>query len=725
MSLRINHNLAALNAHRNLTATTGALSNSMQRLSSGYRINKGSDDPAGLVISEQFRAQIAGLNRAISNSEGSISMVQTAEGALTEINSLLVSMRELAIHAANEGFNSADQLAADQAEITNAIKTIDRIAANTQFGTKKLLDGTNENIATITTTNNSAATLSNSNLKTGSYSLSALKTADASATLNSSSNGISLANTDGDPSNLADGIHNIDIVQASDVAKKTSSDISILDSWGNGITIAAGAATKATVSATGTFTSAAGADNGDYTFILNVQENGATPIGNQALNIHIATADTSAIVKGKIEAEIAANSELATKINVIEDIGAANVTFGFEYADEGAQFSLRVEASSTDATGSFEFTEDSNRGTSIGVLNFTANTAGGLVTNDVTIDDGIYTTMAQLVIEINSEIGDNFHATDDFSAAVYSTNQLQFSSEDEGSMYYLKHNASAGNTEDLSNVLGLSVDAANNTGVDAIVNFDGFANTINAIEKGATGTATLETAAYGDANRGTIEIVTALAASATGSGIGGIDNGNLLLDVTGTKFDVQLNGATAVSATAGIDATIYNGDRTEWITVNYGLTSDGGNETISNTNQALVFQIGGNVGQTADISMRNMSGSSLGKDLIGNMFANLSAIDVQSSQGAQDAQEVIDAAINEVTTTRGALGSFQKNTLESNLRNLRIASQNLTASESQLRDTDMAAEMSEFTKNQILLQAGVSMLAQANQVPQVVLSLFG
>ena len=93
--------------------------------------------------------------------------------------------------------------------------------------------------------------------------------------------------------------------------------------------------------------------------------------------------------------------------------------------------------------------------------------------------------------------------------------------------------------------------------------------------------------------------------------------------------------------------------------------------------------------------------------------------------GAQDAQSIIDAAINEVSTTRGTLGSFQKNTLESNLRNLRVAAQNLTASESQLRDTDMAKEMSNFTKNQILLQAGVSMLAQANQVPQVVLSLFG
>ena len=119
-----------------------------------------------------------------------------------------------------------------------------------------------------------------------------------------------------------------------------------------------------------------------------------------------------------------------------------------------------------------------------------------------------------------------------------------------------------------------------------------------------------------------------------------------------------------------------------------------------------------------------MAASALGKNLAGNMFTSLANIDVTTVQGAQDAQSVIDAAINEVTTARGTLGSFTKNTLESNLRNLRVASQNLTASESGIRDTDMASAMSEFVKNQILLQAGTAMLAQGNQLPQVVLSLF-
>lgn len=732
MALRINHNLAALNAHRNLVNTNNALQKSMQKLSSGYRINKGSDDPAGLVISEQFRAQIAGLNRAIDNSEGSISMVQTAEGALAEINNLLVDMRELAIHAANEGFNDADQLAADQAEITNAIKTIDRIAANTQFGTKLLLDGSKENVATVTTANASGVSLKDSNLNTGTYSLAAVKVADATSTLNSTAKGLSLSNTDGNPYNLSDGVHNIDIVQASDVATKDSTAVSIADTWGNDLTLAA-TGRAAYVSATGGFSKvAAGANSGDYTFILNVQENGATAIGNQALAVHITTTDTSSTVKTKLEAAIAANSQLAGKINVTTSVGtiggvAQSTRFGFQYAKEGAQYSIKTEASTTTASGAtFSWGAASDRGVSENVLNFTANSSTQLQTADLTLTANTYTSLADLVSEINTQIDAdaNWATNADFVADVYDSNKIRFSTVDEGSKYYLKHNASVGNDEDLSNVLNLSVDSTNQTGVDAIVNFDGYANTIDDVRVGATQQITLETAAYGSADRGTVEMTVQKAAAAFSTGVGGVDTGNLLLDVTGTQLDVQLNGATAQQITVGQDAVIYNSDRTEWITVNYGLTSTGGNETVSSTNQALVFQIGGNVGQTAKISMRNMSSTALGNNLEGNSFDSLAKIDVTTAAGAQDAQEVIDAAINEVSTTRGSLGSFQKNTLESNLRNLRVAAQNLTASESQLRDTDMAQEMSQYTKNQILMQAGTAMLAQANQVPQAVLSLF-
>src|SRR5262245_6558066 len=141
MGLVIANNVASLTGQHNLLRTSSALAKSLERLSSGLKINRGADGPAALVISEQQRAQISGLEKAIENTEKAVSMVQTAEGALNEINSLLVRIRGLALDSANAGVNDTNALAANQAEVDNALDTIDRIAANTQFGQKHLLDG--------------------------------------------------------------------------------------------------------------------------------------------------------------------------------------------------------------------------------------------------------------------------------------------------------------------------------------------------------------------------------------------------------------------------------------------------------------------------------------------------------------------------------------------------------------------------------------------------------
>ena len=693
MALQINHNLAALNAHRNLLNTTDALNASMQRLSSGYRINQGSDNPAGLVISEQFRAQIAGLNRAIENSQGSINMIQTAEGSLSEINNLLVSMRELAIHAANEGFNDADQLAADQAEIANAIKTIDRIAANTQFGTKKLLDGTKDNVATITSSNGSGVAIKTSLLKGGLHSITATKTADSSATLNTSSLGLSLNNTDGNPVNLAEKVYNLDVVQASDVAKKTSDSITLADAFGNNLTIAAsGSESAALISSAAVIATATASNVGTYTFVLNYQENGESPTGNQSLSIDVEVGDTTATIAGKLQTQINLNTALAGKVTVA---GTAAGALRIWAANEGAQYSIKAEATSTDAAqAAFSVTAGSSRGVSSNILNFTVNTAtNSNASANVTVAAATYTSLSSLVTAINTSLDTAFGkvagdtAVSDINAQLVNTNQIEFATRDEGSDYSIKLNAGNDITGNLRNVLGLTTDTLSNNGTDALVAFDNYTNTITKVNYGTTNSVTLKSAADGKSNQGTVNITVAKA-------LNGINVGNLLLDVKAAKFDVRLDGGPATSVTAGNYATVYNADRSESLILKYTLTSQGGSETINNTDRSLVFQIGANVGQTTNIGLRNMASSSLGTNLAGNMFRSLAQIDVTTVQGAQDAQSIIDAAINEVSTTRGTLGSFQKNTLQSNLRNLQIASQNLTASVSQIRDTDMASEMS-------------------------------
>ncbi len=724
MALSINHNLAAMNAHRNLINTNNELNKSMQRLSSGFRINQGSDDPAGLVISEQFRAQIAGLNRAIGNSEGSISMVQTAEGAISEINNLLISMRELAIHAANEGFNDADQLAADQAEIGNAITTIDRIAANTQFGTKKLLDGSKENIATVTSAGTSGLDINASFLSSGAHSITATKTADPSATLNTSSLGLSLANNDGDPYNLAEAVHNVDVIQASDTAARTSDAVNLTDAFGNNLELAA-AGTVAMVSSS-TIATATANNAGTYSIVLNYQENGQSPTGDQTLDVAVVTGDTTATIAAKIQTQINLNSALAGNVTVT---GTAAGELRFKSSNLGAQYSIQSKASSSTA-GDVLFTVSSanDRGASANVLNMTVNTAtNSNTTSAVTIGAATYSDMATLITAIDTGLNTAFGrvqgvtSEDDVQAVLSGTNQIKLHTMDQGSSYSIKINELNSDTSNARNVLGLSTfDSIANSGVDALVSFNNYTNTIDTVKYGSTGEVTLKNKADGDVGQGTILMTTA-----TGEQ-GGVQIGNLLLNAKAAKFDVRLDGGPSTSVTAGVNSVVFNADRSESLNISYELTSQGGTETINNTDQSLVFQIGANVGQTVNIGLRNMSASALGTSLAsnGNSFRSLADIDVTTVQGAQDAQSIIDASINEVSTTRGTLGSFQKNTLESNLRNLRIAAQNLTASEAQIRDTDIAAEMSNFTKYQILSQAGTSMLAQANQVPQSILSLF-
>lgn len=152
MGLRINTNVTALNALRNLQNVASNVSTSIERLSSGLRINRAADDPAGIIISESLRAQIDGLNQAISNSQDATSLIKTAEGALTEVNSLLRNVRQLSVHASNTGVNDQTAVQADQTQIASAIASIQRIAEQTQFGTKRLLDGSSGIAAAVVDT---------------------------------------------------------------------------------------------------------------------------------------------------------------------------------------------------------------------------------------------------------------------------------------------------------------------------------------------------------------------------------------------------------------------------------------------------------------------------------------------------------------------------------------------------------------------------------------------
>lgn len=465
MSLRINLNAAGLAAHRNLGATDSALSKSIEKLSSGFRINSAGDDPAGLVISEKLRAQVSGLGMAIKNAGDAVNMVKTAEGALQEVHRLLRSMRDLAVHASNVGVNDQATAQADQQQIQNAIQSIDKIAAETQFGNKKLLDGTAGITASITGDDVVAGDFSNAGLADGDSVTVNITTAAAKATFN-------------------------------------SADLGVDDS--------------AALTANGTL-------------YLN------------GIGIEYTTNDTVA--------------ELADKVNAVSD--KTGVTAGLD---------------------------------DTGVIVFSSTAYGSAAS--------ILGTEATAVVLTATSVTD---AGADAAAAV------QVSGADISDASWT---AGSGNT--LKDSLG---------------------NTI-VLKEGATGN-------------------------------------------VGAQFTIK----------AG----------------------------------ALQFQVGAYSGQTRSVALSSADSTNLGTTAISGESVN--SISVMTFDDAQDAIEIIDAAISQVSTMRANLGATQKNVLESSINSLTVAKENIAASESAIRDTDMAAEMVEFTKNQILQQAGVAMLAQANQAPQALLSL--
>lgn len=463
MSLSIANNVPSLNSQNNLGQSTRLLSRSLERLSSGLKVNRGGDGPAALVISEQQRAQISGLRAAISNTTKAISVVQLGEGALNEINSLLLKIRSLAVDSSNNGANDVNSLAANQAEINNALSTINQIANNTQIGTRKLFDG---------------------------------------------SSGYDGTTTDADVTFL-----------------KAASTAPI----GLSAVVVTTAATRANVT-------------------------GANAVGTLAQN--------ETLTINGVAIALASGDTIATVVN---KVNAFTAQTGVTAEDNGSGF-LRLRTSTFGSAATFT----------------------------------------------------------------------------------VQSSVAAG---------------ANTTGI---------------------GTSTIT--ATGTNVAGTI------------GGVAGIGSGNVL-SAQGISVSFALASGSTTTTVTGAQGDVNIVDR------------------------SLNFQIGAFAGQTAKVAFDKLNTGSIGIGANGSGTANLAAIDVRSFNGAQDAIRVVDQAINDITTLRGTLGAFQQNTLNATANNLRTSLENTTASESAIRDTDYAEEISTFTKLQVQQQAGATVLGNANQLPALIAQL--
>ena len=627
MSVRINTNIEALNAHRNLGVSASQFAKSVEKLSSGLRINRAADDAAGLAISEKLRAQVRGLSQAGRNAQDGICMVQTAEGALGEVHSMLQRLRELAVQASNSTV-STDDLVSVNTEIVALQEEINRIGKATSFNGSFLLTGA------LSTTQTGGTLAVGTSLTTG-----------ASATVSA-----------------------IDVTGASSGKTYTIT----AQAWGN-VTLSDGAGNSQQVAIT------AGTARVDVNFAtMGVR---LSMVGSAAKSAADYATDLAAVggvagpptVGGNAGANLVAGEVLQTRTYLKPLFGVNyNGTTGF--SDTGGTTPMTAAVS-------------------LGVG------AGTLVISWANID------AANGDISVAYD-GGTFTGTLDTPTA----DKLSTVTLTDGALRTITLSYKQGSAPSI---------AGQRTGMvwaDFEITTAGTTGTMSAITAGPTavaGTYTLTAPGNGAL------VLTGPGAISEMIGVGEVNpGGTQTLDFSslGISFDVGAVGGI-LTRNDIIGNLLRPGNNT--IVVVAGGT--GGASTITTGGSgAANFQVGAN--STADDRMSVTFADARTATFTGFDAAVSTFTGAKTNANARAIISTIDTAIAAVSTIRGGLGAAQ-NRLEHTIASLGVASENLTASESRIRDLDVASEMVNFTKTQILQQAGAAILAQANQAPQGILVL--
>ena len=668
--MRINTNISAMNAHRQLGINQNNQSKSLERLSSGMRINRAGDDAAGLAISEKMRSQIRGLNQASRNAQDGISLIQTAEGALQESHSILQRMRELAVQAANDTLAETDR-GEIQKEINQLSSEINRIANTTEFNTQKLLNGGPGAVGTV-----------------GSFSVVTPSDAGGAAT------GVlgSVTSTPG----VAETAAVAAVWETGDITAMANDTTNTFSFLGATVTIDTSGAV------------AAAATNGTT---------GSVGIANDA--------GLEAQVDGIVAALDAVKAEGGSPI----------ADFTFEKVDlGGGDFGIRITGTTAqgDTNNTAEITIAG--GGDLAVTNDAVTTPG------VTFDAGTQGTTS-FTITTALGAGDTFDVAGQ-TITVYADDAALAAASD---TFGISLESAATADDQAAAIRAMTFSDRTTSGADATVTISQDTN--------GTGDVTGATAVSGPgATQGvySFELTTNLEAGESitvGSVtlVEGTDfNAGVSTDATATAIAAALTteGTYSASATGStITATEATASGTDLTSGDISVAGPGGGGFAAN------LQIGANTGQSFALDMSDMRAAALevtgtagGTIVIDSVTANYTAtnvstdgisignseaaLDVSNYENATNAITVLDSAINAVSAERSKLGAFQ-NRLEHTISNLGTAAENLSAAESRIRDVDMAAEMMEFTKSNILNQAATAMLAQANMSPQTVLQLLG
>ncbi len=700
MALTINTNIASLNAQRNLGKSQNDLNTAMERLSSGLRINSAKDDAAGLAISDRMTSQIKGLNQAARNANDGISMAQTTEGALQETTNILQRIRELAIQSANDT-NSAPDRSSLQDEVNQLKQEITRIANTTKFNDRALLDGSMTN-AQFQVGANAYETIS--------FSISSSRAQDLgnhSLTSNNQTTGIEVASSQGS-SLLVSG-------------EATGETFTTTTNNGTTNTVAAGA--NATALATNL---SPAPDSAVYKNQLVFDVSGVT--GSTTDNVFsIQIGSTTQQISVLEDGTIAASGGLQTGFTIDND--AKTVTF---MTTDGSNIELNEIDWTTgggNLTGNFSYTKAD------GAIS-TVNAADGDVT------DAGYDQRSNAIYSWNDAA-----AATSLASVVSDGTSLGVSANANGLLGRAMENSTGGN-----NVETQTLTISGTNGVASIdINQNENANTIaerintQSVATGVRATARTTATISRLANDGIVGFElqgsnsTPLLVSATVTSDDLTPLVNAINDQAGkTGITASLNAdkkSITMNQAQGFDIKLTNythshGSPTDTMVVegNDGrgvvLTGNAGSVTNSTVvggevifSSSETYNVSSSIANTAGSLFNTVAGSANASTL-----DSVDSIDISTVQGANETLQIVDGAIAQIDSLRGDLGAVM-NRFESSISNLRNVSENLSAARSRILDADIAQETSAMTKNNILQQAGVSILAQANTTPQLALQL--
>ncbi len=696
----INTNVKALTAQASLSNVEKMTATTMERLSTGLRINSAKDDAAGLAITNRMTSQIRGYAVAIRNSNDGISMAQTAEGAMGQVTNMLQRMRELSVQAATGSLNDSDRVSVQQ-EIDQLKAEIDNVANKTNHNNIKLLDGSAGKIVLQTGTNaNDTMNIAFGSVKTKDIGLGARASLSSVATnfaanaapdledgdliLNGVVVGASLATDDSKSSaaNASSAIAKAAAINRVSAQSGVYATVNETVAFGSVMTAAA---SNGTIKINGVDTATLyTTDDAELSraAVITAINNISGQTGVKAINTHD---DSQGVV---LVAEDGRNIEidLGSLTAAATGLGASNVYAGTYELNTLDGRAINV---SSNVSGTL-----SNSGLNFGT--FAADTAQAVTLKRAPTAAAPTEATTGLLngntLVINGVGIDAANANDD-----QSSNTVVESSVKSASAIAI---AAAINKK--TGMTGVSATAEPN-----ILKGSGFtAGTVGALNLNGE-----DVAISLDANSSRDDVITAInaaqgrtgvVASAWGEGITltAIDGRNISISSDAT--DAAALGLTGVSmGTAGDDTDAVTHYSTVKLSSDKAFTLESGSEGNDNF-AALGFRRG------------TFGGS--------DNALKVADIDVTTQAGATDAIKALDAALNSVAADQARAGAFQ-NRLEAVVSNLTESNQNMSASRSRILDTDYATETSNMAKQQIISQAATAMLAQANQSAQSVLSL--